>query len=117
MTLENLKELGIPLRKYDETTVLYIVSGLEWLQENTILKFEKEKIEDIKALPPGAKLFLLQYIEIMDKSNVVTSESIGELSHTFLEQSNQIKLKECAKGFLSKYLKPQVTFYPCKQRF
>lgn len=117
MTKEEWQTVGIPLAQVDETTVLYLESGLEWLLYNTTLEFEQNNVEQIAALPSSVKLFLLQFIELSEKNSQVISESINGLSQSFSTKSKQVLIKELANELLKPILKSNVKFYPCKSRW
>ncbi len=112
---EELKELELNLSEQDK---LYLESALEWLKENTTLDFEITKIESIKALPSGAKLFLVKYCEISKRDITISSESVGgTLSQSFFDKDGNKSIESYARQMLRKYLKPTVTFYSCFKRW
>lgn len=110
MTVDNIKELNLPVNIINDLTCLQIESALEWIKDNTTLKFELNDIESVKALPVGTKLFILKYIEVFSLSAGIVSESIEGLSQTFNSEKSEKLLKQYAKTFLSKYLKPNIKF-------
>lgn len=117
MTLEELINLEIPFKKIDETTLLYVNAGLEWIKQNTFLEFDIENIETIKGLPSGVSLFLLKYFEIMNTDSRVISESIAGISQTFSTKVQEKTLLQYAKNFLGSYLKPRSKIIPCLNRW
>lgn len=114
MTAEELKELGLPIKESDK---LYVESALEWLYDNTTLAFALDDIESIKALPSGAKLFLVKFCEIGNRKIGVTSETVGPMSRNFSSAASDKLILNLARQFLKSYLKPNVTFIPCQRRW
>ena len=117
MTIDELKTLGIPLTRYNDIDVLYIESALEWLKVNTTLKFDVADLETIKALPAGAKLFVVKYRELMGLPLGVTSESVDGLSQGFSDTLKKDKLWEYANELLGDYMKPVISFVPAVEKW
>lgn len=115
MTIDNIKELNLPIGIVTDLTCLQVDSALEWIRDNTTLEFELNDIESIKALPSGVRLFILKYIEVFSLNAGISSESIEGLSQSFNTRQNDKLLKQYAKTFLSKYLKPNVKFISAQQ--
>lgn len=116
MTGEELKTLGIPLASYNDIDVLYVESALEWILRNTTLEFSKSDPEAIKALPAGAKLFIVKYREIISSSAVTTSESVDGLSQSFSDAIKGEKLMEYAQELMGDYVF-QIRFTPAVKRW
>lgn len=114
MTTEEYKCLELPLA---DDKKLYVESGLEWIQDNTTLIFDIADIKSVKALPSGAKLFLIKYCEITEKHQTVTSESMGPMSQSYSTKDVDCQIYAIARQLLKKYLKPNVCFVPCKKRW
>lgn len=108
MTVEELKVLNLPIEANAETA-LYCGAAIDWIEENTILP-----IDDIAALPDGAKLFICKYHEVMSVGgNGVASESIGGMSQSFTTDNKAGLLWQLASELIgSKYLKGQVHSVP-----
>jgi hypothetical protein len=117
MTVEELKTLGIPLARYSEIDVLYVESALEWILENTTLVFDKSNPEEIKALPSGAKLFVVKYRELMNLPIGVTGESVDGLSQSFSDSLKKDRLLEYAYELMGGYMKSGVLFVPATNRW
>lgn len=115
MTVEELKTLGIPLARYDEIDVLYVESALDWIKSNTTLEFDS--LEEIKALPSGAKLFVVKFRELMTLPVGVTGESVDGLSQNFSDTLKKDKLLDLAYELLGEYIKPAISFVPAKERW
>ena len=75
MTKEQIALLNLGLPNNPQTELM-IESALQWVLDNTTLKFDINKEEDLKALPAQVKLFALKYNELMSISAGVSSESI-----------------------------------------
>lgn len=117
MTIDELNSLNLPFNNPTEETCLYVESALDWLAQNTTLKFDKNNIESVKALPAGAKLFLLKYSDVMTVNTTVTSESIGGMSQSFSTSSKNNLLMDLANDLLSGYLKSSFQFIPAVRKW
>lgn len=117
MTVEELQELGIPLPRYTAVDVLYVESALDWILSNTTLEFNKSNLESIKALPSGAKLFVVKFRELMTLPVGVTGESVDGLSQNFSDTLKKDKLLDLAYELLGEYMKPAISFVPAKERW
>lgn len=116
MTVDELKTLGIPLPSFSEIDVLYIEGALEWILQNTDLTFDKANLDEVKALPAGAKLFTIKYRELMCNGAGVTSESVDGLSQSFSDSLKEEQLREYASSLLGEYM-PQIRFTPASKRW
>lgn len=117
MTALELQEAGILITDDNPKTILSVMSGLEWLKENTILEIEPENAESIRALPSRVKLFLLKFVDILERENGISSESIDGLSQSF-ESSNLVQdIDKLSKTLIADLLKSQVKFIPAKRRW
>lgn len=114
MTREEFKSLGLPVQESD---ILCVESGLEWLKNNTTLEFAPEDMESIRNLPSGAKLFLVKFCEVVKKDVTVSGESMGTMSQSFSTESGDKQLRGIARQLLKPYLNPTVRFLPCKKRW
>lgn len=112
MTEAEWKETGIEI----QGSVLFLEAGLEWIKENTTLEIEYS-MESVEALPIQAKLFLMEYSEIMQRAAGITSESIPGMSQSFQEAGKDELIMKSAKCLLSKYLKPALTILPARRRW
>lgn len=114
MTLEEFKALNLPVEDSDR---LYVESGLEWLRDNTTLEIGLTEPETIKSLPASARLFLVKYCEVLNREAWITSETVGPMSQSFSSDSVAKQTANLAKQFLKSWLKPEVTFIPCRRRW
>lgn len=112
MTIDELKSLNLSFNNPTEETCLYVESALDWLAQNTTLEFDKNDIESVKALPAGAKLFLLKFSDIMTVNTAVTSESIGGMSQSFSTSGKSNLLMDLANDLIGGYLKSSFQFIP-----
>lgn len=117
MTVEDVKKLKLPIKNINESICLQIESALEWVNANTKLDFDISNIESIEALPSSVRLFILKYLEVMSLSAGITSESIEGLSQSFDTKDKSSLLKQYAKIFLKPYLKSEVKFIVCPERW
>lgn len=116
MTLEELKELNLPI-SIDNNNLLLVNAGIEWLQDNTTFELNPENIETIKALPSGAMLFLVKFVDVLNKDNGVISESIAGMSQSFSTDSIQKKLYDIGRQLLKRHMNSNVKFLPCLKRW
>ena len=117
MTIDELNSLNLPFDNPTNETCLYIEAGLDWLKENTTLEFDSTKIDTIKALPSGAKLFLLKFNDIMTVDTTIASESLGGMSQSFSTSSKTDLLMDLASELLGTYLKSSFTFIPAVRKW
>lgn len=115
MTLDELKEIVMPIKK-DETKLLYFEAAIEWLKENTTLKFNTT-VESINKLPANVRLFLLRFCDLIVRDVTVQSESIPGLSQSFKSDNMDILLWSLAKSLISQYLKGRCKITPCSQKW
>ncbi len=96
LTAEQLVSAGI-FPEADAQDCLWVESGLAWLKVHTTLP-----TLPLEELPAGAKLFLQQYSDVMQRGGVI-SESIEGLSQSFGTASQDSLLMELAKNLLPEY--------------
>lgn len=113
MTIDEWKEAGFQA----EGTSLYLEAGLEWLEEHTTIDLEEYTVETIKALPSKAKLFLLEFSDIMQRETGIVSESIAGMSQTYEEQGKDAMIWNVAKTLLKGQLKSTITVLPARKRW
>lgn len=113
MTVEELKQLNLPIKATDKTC-LYVEAAIDWLMSNTILIIDKDDlINSVLELPAGAKLFLCRYYEVMTTGgNGVASESIGGMSQSFTTESKGSLLWQLASELIGDYIRGQVRSVP-----
>lgn len=108
--------IGLPIDSPDTYTALIVDSAFDWLKENTVLEFDVEDVNSLKALPAVAKLFVMKFTDIMKLGTGVSSESIDTLSHSFEADKGNL-IWQYARELLSGYLKSGVTVVPAKRRW
>lgn len=116
MTMDELMYLGLPIQN-SEMSLLYVNSALNWLADNTTLEVAEDDFEKINALPSSAKLFLVKFCEVSGRDVSVTSETVGPMSQSFSSTGSDRLIMNLARQLLKAYLKPNVTFIPCKRRW
>lgn len=117
VTKQQIEILQLGIAPIDERVILTIGGGLEWLQRNTILEFDMNNDEDLKALPYCARLFLISYFDITTAPMGVASESIGGLSQSFSSTSRDKLIWEAATQHLQGYLKSGISFISAKRKW
>lgn len=115
LTAEQLVSAGI-FPEADAQDCLWVESGLAWLKVHTTLP-----TLSLEELPAGAKLFLQQYCDVMQRGGVA-SESIEGLSQSFSAVSQNSLLITLAQNLLPEYFtafqfvpKQQYWAYPGKE--
>ena len=117
MNAEILIAAGIPLTGSDALSVLKAEAALDWMQDHTTLEFDKGDEKTIAALPSCAKLFVVQYCELLSMKQGVASESIEGMSQSFFESDQAAKIWQLANTLLGKYIKSQVRVFPAMRRW
>ena len=117
MTTAQIELLHLGIKPIDERATLIIESGLDWVQNNTTLVFDKEKDEDLKALPSCVRLFLVKFFDVQMLSVGITSESIEGLSQSFDTSDKANMIWQFAEELLSPYLKSRVRFVSATKRW
>lgn len=117
VTADKFTTIGLPLGSTDEATVLTVNSAFEWVKSHTILEFDIDDTEALKALPSAVKLFVLKYVDIMSLSTGVTSESLGGMSQSFDTSATAALLWQYAQELLGDWLKSQVSVFPAKKKW
>lgn len=117
MTIDELKQAGIPVAEGDVLAVLKAEAAFDWMLEYTSLAFEKESLESVMALPSCAKLFVLKYSELLSIKQGVASQSIEGLSMAYHEGNQTALIWQLANTLLGPYIKSQVRVFPAKRRW
>lgn len=117
MTKQQIEALSLGIAPIDDRVILVVESGLEWVLENTTLKFNMENEEELKALPSRVKLFLTKFFDIQMMSTGVTSESAEGLSQSFDRSNKNDLIWQFAEELLGKWLKGRVEFVAASSRW
>ena len=117
MTAQQIESLKLGIAPIDDRTVIIIESGLEWVQKNTTLEFDKENDEELKALPSCVRLFLIKYFDVNMLSVGVSSESIDGLSQSFSQSKKEDLIWDSAYSTLGDYMNSAIQFIPAQRRF
>lgn len=116
MTSDLVESLSLGLPS-DAQTCLMVESALQWVLDNTVLEFDIENEEELKALPAPVRLFILKYNEAMSISAGVSSESIEGLSQSFSTGDKAALLWDIAASLLDKWLVSPVRFVAATNRW
>ena len=101
MTEEQVKALNLGLDPITPETVLMVEAALQYVLENTRLKFDLNSDGELAELPARVRLFAVKFVEIMGATAGVTSESIsGHLSQSFSDRDRTALLWELLKSLL-----------------
>ncbi len=117
MTTQQIELLRLGIAPIDDRAMLIVESGLEWVKNNTTLKFDMNNDEDLKSLPSCVRLFLVKFFDVQMISAGVTSESIEGLSQSFDTGDKSAMIWQFAEELLSPYLKSSVRFVSAKKRW
>lgn len=118
MDAKTLIDAGIPVSGNDAAELLRAEAALDWMQENTTLKFDKADAATIAALPASAKLFVVKYGEALKQKAGVTSQSIEGMSQSFDTSGNAVStIWALASTLLGGYMKSQARVSPAKRRW
>lgn len=116
MRNEHIEALELGISPIDNRTILIIETGLDWVRSNTTIVFDKNSIDELKALPPCVRLFLVKYFDIQTMPVGVASESISGMSQSF-ETDKKALIWDTAEEVLGDYLKSRVRFVTAKKRW
>lgn len=117
MTAEQIKSLKLGIAPINDRAILLVESALRWVLDNTTLKFDYEKDEDLKALQPNVRLFVLKYFDAMSMQAGVASESISGLSQSFKTDSASALIWQYAEELLREWLRSPVRYVQAKRRW
>lgn len=114
MTEEQVKSLDLGIAPIDTRTILIVESGLEWVQKNTTLEID---MDNLKALTPSVRLFLVKFFDVQMLSTGVTSESIEGMSQSFDTSDKKALIWQYAEELLGDYLIRGIRFVSAKNRW
>jgi hypothetical protein len=117
MTIDEIKEIGLPIENLSLTDVLIVESAFEWILRNTSLGFEITNIEELKSLPSCVKLFVIKFHDVMTMQTGVASESIEGLSQSFSTGQNDVLIEQFANELLGDYMKSGAVFFMAQNRW
>lgn len=117
MTVEQIQLLKLGIAPVNDRTILMVESALHWVLDNTTLEFDCENNEDLKALHPNVRLFVLKYFDAMSIQAGVASESISGLSQSFRTDTAGNLIWQYAEELLSEWLCSRVRFVSAKRKW
>ena len=117
MTTQQIELLRLGIAPIDDRVVLIIESGLDWVKDNTTLKFDVNNDEELKALPSCVRLFLTKFFDVQMLSVGVTSESIEGMSQSFDTSDKSAMIWQFANELLKPYLKCGINFIPAQRKW
>jgi len=111
--LTNEQAQRLKLKPLNDETILLAENALAWINSNTKISVN---LDDVQA---NVRLFVSKYIDVMDMSVGVTSESIGGLSQSFSTAKKTDMLIELANAIFGEenVTIGKVTFTPAKRRW
>lgn len=101
LTPEQLVQAGI-FMEADAQDCLLVESGIGWLKVHTTLQLKQIDGSTVMQLPAGAKLFLQQYCDVMQRGGIA-SEQIEGLSQSFTADGLESLLIQLAQNLLPEY--------------
>lgn len=104
MTPEQVKILKLGIEPINERVVLIVESALQWVQDNTTLKFDINNNDDLEALPACVRLFAVKFFDVNNINAGVSSESIEGLSLSFSNGDRDALIWQFARELLGAYL-------------
>lgn len=109
--LTNEQAQRLKLKPLNDETILLAENALSWINSNTKITVD---LDDVQA---NVRLFVSKYIDIMDMSVGVTSESISGLSQSFSTANKTDMLIEVANAIFGEenVTIGKVTFTPAKR--
>lgn len=105
MTIEDIKQIGLPIDDVSPADALIVESAFEWVLANTTLEFDMDNPDELKALPSCVKLFVMKFCDVMKMPVGVTSESIEGMSQSFDTTQKSWLIRQYAEELLGDYLK------------
>lgn len=115
MTKEQAESLELGVKITNKSLIL-IEAALEVVREKTIIKFDINNDEDLKNLPAKVKLFVIKYLELMGLREGISSESISNLSQSFVTDKSDL-LNNLLDEILGDDLTPSIRFVGAVNRW
>lgn len=112
MTKEQIQSLNLGITPIDDRAILIVESGIEWLKKNTTIN-----CDDITALPPSARLFLVKFFDLNAIGAGVSSQSIEGLSLSFDTGNKSDIIWQFAEELLDPYLISRVRFVAASKKW
>lgn len=116
-TIEKAEKLKLGIQNIDEKMCMLIESGLLWLKSNTKLDIDIDSEEALQELPANVRLFLCKYIEIMQLRPGIASESISNLSQSFVTDTKDLLWQAAGELLGEDALNSGITFTTAKRRW
>lgn len=107
-----LSVFGLP---QDESLSLLAESALEWIAHNTTLSITGTGYDELIMLPASARLFVKEFVGVLNRGAGVQSESIEGLSQTFTTDSVEKQIWALANQLLMPWLRTQCRFIPSQK--
>lgn len=117
MTKEQVEKLNLGIEPVDSRTIIMVESAFHWINDNTTLHIDYNSDDVLNSLDGNVKLFIINYIDVMNLRPGISSESIGGMSQSFENTSKSDLLWQCACELFGNFLKSQMSFVPAKSRW
>ena len=117
LTANHVEALKLGIAPIDDRTILLVESALNWVLNNTTLKFDYTDYDELAKLPANVRLFAVRYIDVMSMQAGVTSESISGLSQSFNTSEKSSIIWQYAEELLGDLLCSRVRFVSAVKRW
>ncbi|MGN1456955.1 MAG: hypothetical protein ACI4XP_03250 [Acutalibacteraceae bacterium] len=116
MTKEQAESLNLGITITDKSLIM-IETALDTVNRKTTINFDMNNDDDLKKLPSRVKLFVIKYLELMNLREGVSSESITNLSQSFVTADKNSLLNGLLEELLGDDLVSSVRFVSAKNRW
>lgn len=117
MTKEQVEKLDLGIVPIDSRTIIMVESAFNWINDNTRIYIDYNSDDVLNALEGNVKLFVINYVDIMNLRPGVSSESLGGMSQSFDNSSKSDLLWQYAYELFGNLLKSQMSFVTAKSRW
>lgn len=117
MTPKDLQEIGLSFPCATPEICLMVQAALEWVLNHTTLKFDRKNLQEVKCLPPGVKLFVMKYVEVMHATAGVQHENLQNMTLIFSSKEKGELIRQYASELLGNALKSEASFFRAKNRW
>ena len=117
MTKEQVEKLNLGIIPVDSRTIIMVESAFNWINDNTTLHIDCNSDDVLNSLDGNIKLFIINYIDIMNLRPGISSESLGGMSQSFENISKSDLLWQYAYELFGNYVKSQMSFVTAKSRW
>lgn len=117
MTPKDLQEIGLSFPCATPAICLMAEAALEWVLNHTTLEFDPKNLQEVKCLPPGVKLFVIKYVEVMNATAGVKHENLQNMTLIFSSKEKGDLIRQYAGELMGDALKSGACFFRAKNRW